>query len=69
MMVRFSLLIYLITFDILANVGSHIRPEIVIFNKVLRSILFIVAYNRGIILLFYYSNIIIFRDIEFPLIK
>ena len=69
MIIRFNLLIYLTTFDILADVRSHMGPEIIIFNKVLYSILFIVACNRGIILLFYYSNTETFRDIEFSLIK
>ena len=69
MTVRFGLLIYLATFDILANVGSHMGPEVVVFNKVLHSVLSIVTYNRGIVSLFYYPNAEIFRDIEFPLIK
>ena len=69
MMVGFGLLIYLITFDILADIGSYIRPKIIAFNKVLYSVLFIVIYNGGIILLFYYFNTETFRNIEFPLIK
>ena len=69
MTVRFNLLIYLVTFDILMNVGSYMGPEIIAFNKVLYSILFIVAYNRGIMSLFYYPNAETLRDIEFSLIK
>ena len=69
MAVRFSLLIYLATFNILANVESYIKPEVVAFNKILHFILFIVAYNGGIILLFYYPNTETLRDIEFFLIK
>ena len=69
MTVRFNLLIYLATFDILADIRSYIVPKIIMFNKVLYSILSIIAYNRGIILLFYYLNAEIFRDIEFSLIK
>ena len=69
MLVGFGLLIYLITFNILANVESYIGPEVVAFNKVLYFILFIMAYNGGIMSLFYYPNMKTFRDIEFPLIK
>ena len=69
MTVRFSLLIYLVTFNILINVGSYIGPEVVAFNKVLYFVLSVVIYNRDIMLLFYYSNTETFRDIEFPLIK
>ena len=69
MTVRFNLLIYLATFNILANIESHIGPEVIAFNKVLCFILFIVTYNGGIMSLFYYPNIKTFRDIEFPLIK
>ena len=69
MTVRFNLLIYLVTFYILANFGSYMGLEINIFNKVLYFILVIVIYNRDIMSLFYYSNAEIFRDIKFPLIK
>ena len=69
MTVRFNSLIYLATFNILANVRSHMRPEVIAFNKILHFILFIIAYNRGIISLFYYPNTEIFRNIEFFLIK
>ena len=69
MMIRFNLLIYLVTFNILANVGSYIGPEIVAFNKVLCSVLSIVIYNRGIMLLFYYSNTETLRNINFFIIK
>ena len=69
MTVRFNLLIYLATFNILANVGSHIGPEVVAFNKVFYSVLSIVTCNGGIILLFYYPNAETLRDIEFFLIK
>ena len=69
MMVRFSSLIYLATFNILANVGSYMGPEVVAFDKVLHSVLFIMARNGGIVSLFYYPNAEILRDIEFPLIK
>ena len=69
MTVRFGLLIYLVTFDILANVGSHMGSEVVAFNKVLCFMLFIVACNGGIISLFYYFNAETLRDIEFFLIK
>ena len=44
-------------------------PEVVAFNKILCSILFIVAYNGGIMSLFYYPNIETLKDIEFSLIK
>ena len=44
-------------------------PKVVAFNKIPYSVLSIVAYNRGIILLFYYSNIKTFRNIEFLLVK
>ena len=67
--VRFSLLIYLVTFNILINVGSHIGLEIIAFNKILHFILIVVVYNGNIISLFYYSNAETFRDIEFFLIK
>ena len=69
MTIRFSLLIYLATFNILTNIGSHIGPKVVIFNKILYSVLFIVTYNRGIVSLFNYSNVKTFKDIEFLLIK
>ena len=69
MTVKFSLLVYLATFNILTNVESHMGPEVVAFNKVLYSILFIVTYNKGIISLFYYPNAEILRNIEFFLIK
>ena len=68
-MVRFNLLIYLVTFNILTNIGSYMGPEVVAFNKILYFILSIVACNGGIILLFYYPNTKIFRDIEFSLVK
>ena len=64
MIIRFSLLIYLVIFDILANIGSYIGPEVIMFNKVLRFVLFIVIYNGGIISLFYYPNAETLRDIE-----
>ena len=69
MIIRFSLLIYLVTFNILTNLGSYIGLEVVAFNKILYSVLTIVIYNRGIILLFYYSNAKTFRNIEFSLVK
>ena len=69
MTVRFSLLIYLVIFDILTNVGSYMGPEEVIFTKILSFILSIVAYNRGIIFIFYYPNTETLRDIEFFLVK
>ena len=69
MMVGFNLLIYLVTFNILANVGSHMGLEVVAFNKVLYFVLFIVARNGGIISLFYYSNAETLRNIEFLLVK
>ena len=69
MIIRFSLLIYLVTFDILANVGSYMGLEVVAFDKILCSILFIVACNRGIMSLFYYFNAETFRNIKFFLIK
>ena len=69
MTVRFNSLIYLVTFNILANVESYMRPEVIAFNKILCFILFIVAYNRGIMSLFYYFNAETFRDIKFFLIK
>ena len=51
------------------NIGSYMGPEIVAFNKILYFVLFIVAYNKGIILPFYYSNTETLRDIKFFLIK
>ena len=69
MTVRSNLLIYLATFNILANIGSHIEPEVVVFNKILHSVLSVVVHNRGIILFFYYPNTEIFRNIKFSLIK
>ena len=69
MMVRFGLLIYLVTFNILANVGSYMGPEVVAFNKILCFMLFIMAYNGGIMSLFYYSNAETLRNIEFFLVK
>ena len=69
MTVKFNLLIYLVTFNILTNIGSHMESEIIIFNKVLCFILFIVVYNGDIMSLFYYFNTETLRDIKFPLIK
>ena len=69
MTVGFSLLIYLATFNILANVGSHMGPKVVTFNKILCFMLSIVARNRGIMSLFYYFNAETLRNIKFPLVK
>ena len=51
------------------NVGSHMGPEVVAFNKIFCFILSIIAYNRDIISLFYYPNAETLRDIKFLLIK
>ena len=69
MTVRFNLLIYLVIFDILVNIRSYMGPKVITFNKILYSVLFIIAYNRDIMSLFYYPNTETLRDIEFLLIK
>ena len=69
MIIGFNLFIYLATFNIPPDVGSHIGPEVVAFNKIFYFMLSIVTYNRGIISLFFYFYADSFRDIEFLLIK